>query len=278
MLVDTRRMRRIGYASVAGAALAALLGCAAPREEGEESGPAPGTGNAAAVGGDVAAVERADLAGVFERAGAAGTFVLYDTRDRTSVLVDPARARERAVPGETFDLVTALVALQTGAVSDAGAVVGAGGAAHRDAVERVGRDRLATWVDRFEYGDRDIGAPEDGSGDFWARGPLGVSAVEQTEFLAGLARRELPVDAAHQEALHAATLVEEGAGHTLHGRAACDGDGAPGWWVGWVAAGERTHSFALRLEPGERGAGDCEALGRELLAALDVLPRESGTR
>ncbi|WP_306366914.1 penicillin binding protein transpeptidase domain-containing protein [Nocardiopsis sp. CC223A] len=270
-------MRRIGCASVVGAALVALLGCAAPREAGP--GPAPGADNAAAVGGDVAAVERADLAGVFERAGVAGTFVLYDTQDRTSVLVDPGRARERAVPGETFDLVTALVALQTGAVSDAGAVVGAGEAAHRDAVERVGRERLATWVDRFEYGDRDLGGRED---DFWVRGPLGVSAVEQTEFLAGLAHGELPVEAVHQEALHAAASVEEGAGYTLYGRAACDGDGdgAPGWWVGWVTDRDRTHAFALRLEAGEGGygAGDCEALGRELLVALDVLPRESVTR
>lgn len=268
-------MRRIGYASVVGATMAALLGCAAPRQEGAD--PVPEAGNAAAVGGDVAAVERADLAGVFERAGAAGTFVLYDTQDRTSVLVDPERARERTAPGETFDLVTALVALQTGAVSDAGAVAGAGEAAHREAAERVGRERLATWVDRFEYGNRDVGARGD---DFWARGPLGVSAVEQTEFLAGLARGELPVEAAHQEALHAATLVEEGADHALHGRAACDGDGSPGWWVGWVAGPERTHTFALRLEAPVAGgdSGTCEDLGRELLTALDVLPRESPTR
>ncbi|MFL1377820.1 MULTISPECIES: penicillin binding protein transpeptidase domain-containing protein [unclassified Nocardiopsis] len=270
-------MRRIGCASVVGATLAALLGCAAPREDGEGPGPSPGADNAAAVGGDVAAVERADLAAVFERAGATGTFVLYDTQDRTSVLVDPGRARERAVPGETFDLVTALVALQTGAAADAGAVAGAGEAAHRDAVERVGRDRLAPWVDRFEYGNRDVGTGED---DFWARGPLGVSAVEQTEFLAQLARGELPVDAAHQRALHALTLVEEGEGHTLHGRAACEGGGAPGWWVGWVSGPAGTHTFALRLESGADAfePGDCEALGRELLAALEVLPRESATR
>ncbi|SHK69032.1 beta-lactamase class D [Nocardiopsis flavescens] len=276
MLVDTRGMRRIGCASVAGATVAALLGCAAPREE---AAPVQGAGNAAAVGGDVAAVERADLAGVFARAGAAGTFVLYDSRDRTSVLVDPERARERAVPGETFELVTALAALQTGAVSDAGAVVGAGRDAHRGAVERVGRERLAAWVDRFDYGDRDLGT---GGDDFWARGPLGVSAVEQTEFLAGLARGELPVEAAHQEALHAATLVEETAEYGLHARSACEGGGAPGWWVGWVAGGEGAHTFALRLEagPGEDayGTGDCEALGRELLAALDVLPEDAGTR
>ncbi|WP_436890845.1 penicillin binding protein transpeptidase domain-containing protein [Nocardiopsis dassonvillei] len=302
-------MRRIGCASVAGAAVAALLGCSAPREGAD---PAPGADNAAAVGGDVAAVERADLAAVFARAGASGTFVLYDTQDRTSVMVDPERARERAVPGGTFDLVTALVALQTGTVDDAGAVVGAGEAAHRGAVEEVGRERLATWVDRFDYGDRDVGAEPD---DFWARGPLGISAVEQTAFLAGLARGELPVEAAHQEALHAATLVEEAGGRSLHAREACDVDaGAPGWWVGWVTGPAGTHTFALRLEAGagaqdgggsgpeasvEAGAGaqdgegsapeasveggggrrvGCGDLGRELLAALDVLPEEPGSR
>ena len=270
--VDARGMGRIGCAPVAGAVAVALLGCSAPRPEAAE--PASVTDIAAVVGGDVAAVERADLAGAFERAGAEGAFVLYDTRDRTSVLVDPEGARERAVPGETFDLVTALAALQTGAVSRAGAVVGAGEAAHRDAVELVGRERLAVWVDRFEYGDRDVGA---GEAEFWTEGPLEVSAVEQTEFLALLARGELPVEPSHQEELYAVTLVEEGPGYTLHGRADCDG--SPGWWVGWVDGRERTRTFALRLqEPPAGGAGTCEALGRELLADLGVLPREPVTR
>ncbi|MDT0331086.1 penicillin binding protein transpeptidase domain-containing protein [Nocardiopsis lambiniae] len=272
-----RRTRRIGCASVVGATVVTLLGCSAPREE---DPPDSGEGRAAAVvGGDVAASERADLADVFAAAEVTGTFVLYDTQERRSVLVEPERARERAVPGDTFDLVIALTALQTGAITDPGEVVDAGGPAPRDAVDRVGHGPMATWVDRFEYGGRDIGGTEDVEA-FWSRGPLGISAVEQTEFLAGLARGELPVDAEHQSALREEVLVERGRGYALYGRSSCDdGTDAPGWWVGWVTGEAGVHTFALRLEADEGFEPDsCETLGRGLLTALEVLPEGAGPR
>ncbi|GAA0978807.1 hypothetical protein GCM10009551_017670 [Nocardiopsis tropica] len=247
--------------------------------------------------GDVAAVERQDLESVFAEAGVEGTFVLHDTRARESTLVGAEAAYERAVPASTFKLANTLIGLETGAVSGLDEVLPHGGGpqpveaweqdmslreafpasnfpVYQELARRVGHERMAAWVDRFDYGNRDIGG-EDVEDRFWLDGPLEVSAVEQTEFLASLARSELPVDAAHQEALREIALVEEGDGHALFAKSgwAVDVDPAPGWWVGWVERGEDLYTFALRIEMDDDANAELrEPLARELLVELGALP------
>jgi beta-lactamase class D len=56
---------------------------------------------------------------------------------------------------------------------------------------RVGFDRMKTFVDKLEYGNRDIGgAPID---YLWLSGNLRISPLQQIGFLDGLRRGVLPV-------------------------------------------------------------------------------------
>ncbi len=241
--------------------------------------------------GDVQTVEREDLEAVFAEAGVAGTFVLFDTGDRSAVVVNPEGARERAVPASTFKLPNTLIALQTGEVADVDEVISPASGedlslrealpttdvpVHQEVADRIGFERMSTWVDRFDYGNRQVG--EEGAMDrFWLEGPLEISAMEQATFVAELAREELPVEVEYQRAVRELLLVEEGADHQLFGRTGLgvDVDPVPGWWVGWVEHGDALHTFALRLEIEEPDDADLrESLGRELLVALDVLPAE----
>ncbi|MBR8741141.1 class D beta-lactamase [Nocardiopsis sp. MG754419] len=296
MRTDTdpaRSPRTRNHALVAGSVLTLLTGVACGGAE-EEPPPGPGrvdSGTPVAFG-DLEAVERSDLAGHFEQAGVDGTFVLYDVRDRSAVVVGADQARERAVPASTFKLPHTLIALQTGVVSDIDEVVSPEGEeemslrealptadvpVHYEVAERIGHDRMSTWVDRFDYGNRKVG--EDGDlGRFWVEGPLEISAVEQATFLAELARAELPVDVEHQEALRELVAVEETEDYSLYGRTGLgvEADPAPGWWVGWVENGDDLHTFALRLDVVEESDADVrESLGRDFLAELDVLPAEA---
>ncbi len=240
--------------------------------------------------GDVPTEERDDLETVFGEAGVEGTFVLHDADNGTSTVVGSESARERSVPGPTFELLNSLVALETGEVADVDEEIeheGSGGArslrealpdsdvaVQRELAERMGSRDLHTWVDRFDYGNR---AMDDGNGNGqeWLEGPLEISPLEQTVFLAGLARAELPVQVEHQQALHEVVLREQEQERSLYATEGwnADADRSPGWWVGWVEGREGLHTFALRLE----GAGQeqmelREPLGRELLDELDVFP------
>ncbi|MFE1101378.1 penicillin-binding transpeptidase domain-containing protein [Nocardiopsis alba] len=286
-----RRSRRTrGYALTAGCALTLFTGvaCGGAEEEGEPDRSAVGEPVEL---GDVEAVERGDLESLFEEAGVAGTFVLYDANGRSAVLVGADGAHERAVPGTTFELPNTLIALQTGAVSDVDETISPdrgegrslradlsadGTSVHHEVAERIGHERMSTWVDRFDYGNRGVG-DEDDLGRFWAEGPLEISALEQATFLAGLARAELPVDVEHQEALRELVALEEGSDYRLFGPTGHgEDDDAHGWWVGWVERSDELHTFALRLDEGSEGDAELrESLGREFLVELDVLPGEA---
>ncbi|PWV58264.1 penicillin-binding transpeptidase domain-containing protein [Nocardiopsis sp. L17-MgMaSL7] len=271
----------------AGCAITLFSGAACATTD--EPEPAQGTvGNPVQLG-DVQTVERHDLEAVFAEVGVNGTFVLFDAGDRSAVVVNLDEASERAVPASTFKLPNTLIALQTGEVSDVDDVISPESGddlslrealptsdvpVHQEVADRIGFDRMSTWVDRFDYGNRNVG--EEGAMDrFWLEGPLEISAMEQATFVAELAREELPVDVEHQRALRDLLLVEEGPGHQLFARTGLgvDVDPVPGWWVGWVEQGSDLHTFALRLEVEDQEDAELrESLGRELLVALDVLP------
>ena len=276
----------------AGGALLLLVGVACGGVEEETPDPERGdTGDPVAFG-DLEAVERDDLASLFEDAGVDGTFVLYDVRAGSAVVVGVEQARERAVPASTFKLPNTLISLETGVVSDIDEVVSPEGeeeaslrealpttdvSVHHEVAHRIGYDRMSTWVDRFDYGNRQVG--QDGElGRFWVEGPLEISAVEQATFLAALARAELPVEVEHQEALQELVAMEEGSGYRLFGRTGlgAQAEPAPGWWVGWVESDQDLHTFALRLNVEQDGDVELrESLGRDFLVELDVLPAEA---
>ncbi|MBE3001898.1 class D beta-lactamase [Nocardiopsis sp. HNM0947] len=282
------RGARGGLAAAGALTVMAGLACSA---DGNEPNEMENSADVSQMGrGDVPTEERDDLEAVFDEAGVEGTFVLHDVYSGTSTVVGADMARERVVPGPTFELANSLVALETGAVADVDEEIehdGSGGAVslrealpdsdvdvQRELTDRVGADALHTWVDRFDYGNRAVDEQNEDEYD-WLEGPLEISAMEQTVFLAGLARGELPVAAEHQEALQEVVLREQGEEHDLYATEgwSAEADPSPGWWIGWVDNGEGLHTFALRLEADEdTQMQQREPLGRDLLDRLGVLP------
>jgi beta-lactamase class D len=253
---------------------------------------------APAVSADPEVEVRPDLEAVFDSAGIDGTFVLYDPAEGRLTVAKRLRAETRFVPASTYKLPHALIALETGAVADVDEVVPYGGqpqpfaAWERDmsvrqavpassvpvfqeVARRVGPERMQGWLDRLEYGNRDIGTVQD---RFWLDGPLEISAIEQARFLAELAAGTLPAGAEAQAAVREVALLEAGEGHTLYGKTGWAFDVSPqvGWWVGWVEGEDGAiHAFALNLEM--RSADDAPRrieLGRELLRRLGTLPAQ----
>ncbi|WP_121188630.1 class D beta-lactamase [Nocardiopsis sp. Huas11] len=278
-------------------ALALVAGAVSACGADHPAGPVPQQVSGSVSRGDVTTVERSDLESHFAEAGLEGTFVLYDAGSRVTTVVDPEQAEVRVPPASTFKIANTLIGLQTGAVADVDEVLPYGGepqpvaeweqdmglreafpasnvAVYQELARRVGHEPMAAWVDRLDYGNREIGDPE-AVDRFWLEGPLAISAQEQTEFLALLARKELPVDTAHQEAVHEIALVEEEQDYRLYAKSGwgAEVDPAPGWWVGWVESGSDLHTFALRVDIEEDADAELrEPLARDLLAELDILP------
>jgi beta-lactamase class D len=257
-----------------------------------------------AFAGRAAAIEweaRADLGKLFTDAGVQGTFALYDVAADRFIGHDRTRAETRFIPASTFKLVNSLIGLSVGAVADVDSVLPYGGGPqpykswerdmglreairvsnvpiYRELARRIGLLRMRENLDRIGYGNGDIGAVVD---RFWLDGPLQISAVEQTRFLAVLARGSLPFPAEAQDRVREIARLDQGDGWTLYGKTGWADSYDPdlGWWVGWVAIspgsggqGARIYPFALNIDmPPSADAAKRQALGKACLRALGVL-------
>jgi beta-lactamase class D len=232
----------------------------------------------------------------FDARGVEGTFVLLDPARDVYLVHDEARARRGYLPASTFKVPNALIGLETGAIADEKEVFRWDGKPRprpelerdhtlntgmRDSVvwmfqevaRRVGKSRMKEWLDRLEYGNRDIGG---GIDQFWLRGKLRVSAFQQVEFLHRLAEGRLPATQRAQRLVRDAMVVERTREHTLYGKTGTTGSGAGevNWWIGWVERrGKPVGYFAMNLTTSASTRfEDRLDIGRAILREAAILP------
>jgi beta-lactamase class D len=136
---------------------------------------------------------------------------------------------------------------------------------------RIGVERMRDGVSGMDFGNGEIGTVVD---DFWLVGPLKISAVEQTRFLARLAQDALPFPKNLQESVREVIRLEQRDNWTLYGKTGWVNGPNPevGWWVGWVQKHGRVYAFALNIDIQQAtDASKCVELGRASLEALGVL-------
>lgn len=248
-----------------------------------------------------AAEERPELAAYFDQAGVKGSFVLYDTAADRYIRYNPGRCRERFAPASTFELLSALIALEAGAVGDVDAPWQWDGTVHpvsnwnrdhslrsafRDSVgwfdaqvaRRVGRERMQHYVEAVGYGSRAVSGPLD---SFWLDGSLRISQEEQLDFLRRLYQGDLPFSKRAIDAVKEIAIIEQAEEYTLSGKTglATEGDTDIGWFVGYVERGGNVVYFATNTE-GPKGDGRVPGsrmrITTSILQALGVLPEVCG--
>jgi beta-lactamase class D len=239
--------------------------------------------------------ESPEVGELFKSAGVDGTFVLYDVTAQTYAGHNRDRAETRFVPASTFKIPNSLIGLSVGAVKsvdevlpykghpqpfikawvkDMGlreAIVLSNVPIYQELARRIGLDRMRENVARMDYGNKEIGATVD---SFWLSGPLKISAVEQTQFLAKLAQDKLPFAQEFQEKVREIALLDQGPNWKLYGKTGWEnapGQGL-GWWVGWVQRNGQIYAFALNMDI--REASDAKKrveIGKASLKALGLL-------
>lgn len=237
---------------------------------------------------------------LFRQAGVEGTFVLLDETRGELRGHNRERAEQRFVPASSFKIANALIGLSLGAVRSVDELIPYKGDAnpfmrewlepmglrggmkvsnvplYQELARRIGLTRMREAIQRLHYGNEQIGSNVT---SFWLKGPLAISAVEQTRFLSALAHQSLPFPRQVQQQVAEITTVDSGPGWSLHAKTGwqnAPGAGV-GWWVGWLRRGDRITPFALNIAMG--GSADAprrEQLGRRSLQLLGFLPNPSG--
>lgn len=234
------------------------------------------------------------LAQLFQQKGVTGTFIVHDVSADVYTVHDRARAETRFIPASTYKIPNTLIGLATGAVASVDTVLPYGGKptsrpdwAHdmslRDAIKisnvpvyqglarRIGMTAMQASLRKLNYGNMDPGTEVD---TFWLKGPLKISALEQTVFLERLAQDQLPFPQAAMAAVRDITRQPGAADlHAKTGR----GDGPSenvdrGWWVGWVTKDGKLYSFALNIDIPDGAVDQRVALGKAALTSLGLLP------
>jgi beta-lactamase class D len=238
-------------------------------------------------------VERIDLEAVFSAQKVAGTFATFEPTSNRVTLVNAERAKRRYVPASTFKIANSLIALETGAVRDENEIVPYGGKKqpfpawekdmsmreaiaasavpiYQELARRIGLEAYQDWLARLDFGNRATGNNVE---TFWLDGPLEISAVEQAQFAARLARQELPASARAQNLVRDIARLEQRDGRILYGKTGWRFSSKPqlGWWTGWVEQDGTVTGFSLNIDM--HSAADAAkrvALGRTLLDRLQV--------
>jgi len=231
---------------------------------------------------------------IFAEAGVNGTFVLFDLSANRFVIHNKERAESRFIPASTFKIPNSLIGLSSGAIESVDAILPYGGKPQflkswekdmglRDAIRisnvpvyqelarRIGIKRMAEYVTLLNYGNTQIGDTVD---MFWLRGPLEISAIEQTRFLAKLAMGELPLPTDVQSSVRDIVKTDQEEDWTLYAKTgwASSYEPAIGWWVGWVEKNGRIFSFALNMDMPDVGdVKKRKSLGKASLKVLGVI-------
>lgn len=224
------------------------------------------------------AAKQPDIAALFKNAGVQGTFVLLNARTGNILRHNPERASTRFLPASTYKIPNSLIALETG--------VAAGPEFHLDwdsakaprqpwwpaawakdhtlrtalpnsvvwyykeLARRIGEERMQSYVDQFNYGNRDISGDID---QFWLTGGLRISADEQVDFLRRFYFGQLGASERSTQIVKDALLMEETPEYRLSGKTGWAGfgdssDGQVGWLVGYLERDKQVHFFAMNVE------------------------------
>jgi beta-lactamase class D len=205
-----------------------------------------------------------------------GTFVLLDGATSRTVRHNAERARTRFLPASTFKIPNTLIALETGVAAGpdhalawdsvraprqgwwpavwardhtlATALPASVVWYYQELARRIGGERMTDYLNRFGYGNRDIGG---GIDQFWLTGELRISADEQVDFLRRFHNGELGVSERSARIVRELIVLEEAAEYRLSGKtgwAGLDSDAEDvGWLVGYLERGGDVHFFAMNI-------------------------------
>jgi beta-lactamase class D len=200
--------------------------------------------------------------------------ILIADRDRT-YQYNPQRNETAFLPASTFKILNALISLETKVIPDELVVLTWDGIDRkmpewnrdlnlREAMKlsavwfyqvlarRVGHEQMQKWVTQVGYGNHQIGAKED-IDNFWLRGKLRITALDQIQFLRRLYNSNLPFSKRSVAIVKDITIVEQTPDYTIHGKTGFTGfdDSIKpqiGWYVGYIEKGKNVYFFATNLD------------------------------
>ena len=205
--------------------------------------------------------------------GLGGTLVVIDCSSGLTTIYQPDVAKIPLPPCSTFKIVNALIGLETGILSspeepfyrwdgversipawnhdltlqeafEASCVP-----AFQNLAHQIGPERMQSWIDKIDYGDRNISA---GIDVFWlpskGRSRILISPAQQAQLMHSIVSGEVPFSKASLTTLKKLMFIKKTGRGILYGKTGSgtddEGTFVLGWFIGYVENNGKTHAFA----------------------------------
>jgi len=207
----------------------------------------------------------------FQNKNVDGCFVLYDLEKDELIISNPERCKTGFLPASTFKIFNSLTALETGVATGKDFLIKWDGTDHGSAgwnrdhtlesafkasaywyyqelARRIGEEQMQLWLNSTSYGNKNWGG---GIDQFWLKGELRITPIEQTLFLAQPVKETLPFSKANQQLVKEIMIEKEMDVYRLGaktGWAILPDQTNIGWFVGYILKEGKWYTFATNIE------------------------------
>ncbi|MDR2269697.1 MAG: penicillin binding protein transpeptidase domain-containing protein [Sphingobacterium sp.] len=219
-------------------------------------------------------VIRSDFQTYFEQCHVAGAIAIYNNNEGTWVLSDTMNTQVPTLPASTFKIINMLIALETKTIKDENSIVRwpgstdtlkygyrpniykdisvkeafalSAGWAFIEIAKKIDRSVYREFLNACNYGNVDL---SESDADFWNFGPMGISPINQVEFLKRLYDGDLPFSKRNMAIVKTVMISENNDDYTIRSKTGWTMANHinTGWWVGYVERKGNVYFFATRL-------------------------------
>lgn len=212
---------------------------------------------------------RADFKKYYDEQKVTGSFVLYNVNDAAYTIYNKEDIDVATTPASTFKILNSLISIETGAVADENEIIKWDGVKrgvdkwnadtdlktayqnstvwfYQQLARRVGPQKMKEWVDKVNYGNRNITGAVD---MFWLNDSLKISPLQQIDFLTRLSQNKLPFSKRTTDIMRKVMIAKDTTDFVLRAKTgwAANNVRDMGWYVGYIETGKNTYVFANRI-------------------------------
>lgn len=204
-----------------------------------------------------------------------GCFTLIDNASGEITVYNMSLDTARKLPSSTFQIIPALVALESGILPNENEMVSIDSLKHKTwkgknpldlttafkthadpffstVLEKISTDSFKRWIDSLGYGNKNIGASED---IFWTNNQLKISPDEQLGLMKKLYFDQLPFRKSVQETVRNMMLKEDNNAYRLSyisAKGIDDKNNQIGWVCGWIEENKHVFFFVTMINAGKQ--------------------------
>jgi beta-lactamase class D len=210
----------------------------------------------------------------FEEYGVQGCFLLYDLKNDLYQIYNSHRCEEGFLPASTFKILNALIALETGVVTDENTVIPWDGEVRsveewnrdhtlasaiqysavpyfQEVARRIGPERMKEYIDDSDFGRMDI-SPET-IDRFWLWGDSRITPWEQMNFIIHFYNNQLPFSRENIDLVKKMIILKQTDKWIFSGKSGMtvqDGKNI-GWLVGYHEENGNAWLYVCNVESGQ---------------------------